>query len=118
NHFSAIEGDVVFSLIHGRYTSASHRRNAEELERDRHRVSCELTPTGSGAWAGMVFEVFEFGSSHRAGCMFSDRFKHVLNGHVMALKLARHDRTAVEHHRRQVEASEGHYRAWDGLVAA
>ena len=65
--------------------------NAEELERDRHGVGRELASAGARAWAGMVFEIFEFGIGHRAGRMFPDCFEHVLNGHVVALELARHD---------------------------
>ncbi len=38
DHLPAVEGHVIFPLIHGRHAVASHRRNAEELERDRHRV--------------------------------------------------------------------------------
>jgi len=39
---------------------------AEELERDRHGISRELASTGARAWAGMVFEIFEFGIGHLA----------------------------------------------------
>ena len=91
DHLPALEGHVVLPLIHGRDPVSSHRRNAEELERDRHGISRKLASTCARARAGMVFEIFEFGIGHLAGRMFPDCFEHVLNGHVVALKLARHD---------------------------
>ena len=65
----------------------------------------------------MVFEIFQFGVRHLAGRMLADCLEHVLNGHVVPLELARHDRPAVEHERRDVQACERHDGAGDGLVA-
>src|SRR5439155_530531 len=79
DHLPALEGHVVLPLIHGRDPVPSHRRNAEELERDRHGISRKLASTCARAWAGMVFEIFEFGIGHLAGRMFPDCFEHVLN---------------------------------------
>ena len=66
DHLPALEGHIVLPMIHSRHPIPPHRRNAEELERDRHGIGRELASTGARAWAGMVFEIFEFGIGHLA----------------------------------------------------
>ena len=50
--------------------------------------------------------------------MRADRFEHVLNRHLAPVKLARRNRSAVEHDARDVQARQRHDRAGNRLVAA
>ena len=65
----------------------------------------------------MVLQVFQFGIGHPSGRMLSHGFKDILNGHIMSLKLSRHDRPAVQHDRRQIQPGEGHDGSRDRLIA-
>ena len=66
----------------------------------------------------MVFQIFQLGIGHLAGRVFFHGFKDVLDRHVMALELSGHDRPAVQHQRRHVQAGERHHGSRNGLVAA
>ncbi len=50
--------------------------------------------------------------------MLADRFKDILNRHIVSLKLPRHNRPAIQHERRHVQPGKGHDRTGDRLIAA
>ena len=66
----------------------------------------------------MVFQIFQLRIGHLAGRVLAHGFEDVLDRHVVALELSRHDRPAVEHQRRHVQAGERHHGSGNGLVTA
>ncbi len=94
------------------------RADAEKLERERHRVGCELSAARTGAWARNALELVHVLRAHRPRGMCTNRFEHVLDRHVPSAEAARRDRAVVEHEAREVETGEGHHGRGDRLVAA
>ena len=73
--------------IDRRDAAAAHRREAEELADHRHRVGGELAAAGAGAGAGRDPRVAAARASrHAAGRVRADRFEHVLDRDVVALR--------------------------------
>ena len=109
--------DAGLGRIVGRHAAAAERRDAQELRGDRHGVRGELPAAGAGARTRGRFEVAQLGIGHPPGTVRANRLEHVLNRHVVALKAARRNRSAVQHQPRHVEPGERHRRRGDGLVA-
>ena len=66
----------------------------------------------------MVFQVTQLRIRHLACRVRPDRLKDILDRHVVALELPRHDRPAVEHERGYIQTSQRHDGAGDRLVAS
>ena len=118
HELAAIDGDLPFARVHGGNFICAEGRNSEKGDRRGHGVGGELAAASAGARAGVVFEVAEFLRGHFSGRAGADGFEHVLNGDVVALKTAGHDRAAVKRKRRQIQTRESHHGGGNGLVAA
>ena len=110
--------DGLLLRIVGRHAAAPERGDAEEFERDRHRVRGELAAAGAGAWTRRVLEPAQIGIAERAGGVRPDRFEDVLNRHGLAVPLPRRDRSTVQDQAGHVETRERHRRRRNRLVAA
>ena len=81
--------DLVLGGIGGGDARRAHRREAEELERHRHRVGGELAAAGAGARTDVVLELLQVGVAHLAGGIGADGLEDVLDGDVVTLEAAR-----------------------------
>ena len=115
---AAFAGHFRFVRMGSGHARAADGRDTQHFEGDGHGVCRELTAAGAGAGTGMIFHVLQFQVGHPAGGMGAHRLENVLDGDVVLLEAARHDRTAVEHQGRYVHPAEGHDGARYGLVAA
>ena len=97
---AGLVGDLGLARVLGRDHRGAHRRDAEHLERHRHRVGGELAAAGAGAGARDVLEVDQLLLGDAAGGVGADRLEDLLDRDVLALVAAGHDRAAVEHHAR------------------
>ena len=66
----------------------------------------------------LVFDAQQIGVRHASGRVRAHRLEDILNGDVLAVKLARRNRAAVEHHAGNIETRERHDGAGNRLVAA
>ena len=102
----------------GGHARAADGRDAEHFEGDGHGIGRELAAAGPRAGTGVVFHVLQLQVGHPARGVGADGLEDVLDRHVVLLEAAGHDRTAVEHEGRHVDAAEGHDRARNRLVAS
>ena len=75
----------------------SRGADAEELERERHRVGSELSAARAGARTRNALELVHVLGAHRPCGMRAHRFEHVLDRYVAPAEAARRDRAVVEH---------------------
>ena len=80
-------------------------------------IGRELAAAGSGAGAGVIFDIEQLGVGDAAAGVCADGFEDVLNPDVAAVVFAWHDGAAIEHDAGNIEAEQGHGRAGDGLIA-
>src|SRR5439155_18047516 len=99
---------LLFTWVGRWHTSAAHGGDAEHLKGNGHSIRRKLPAAGPGTRTGMALQVVEFRRSHFPSRIRPYTFKHVLNGHISALKPPRHNRAAIEHEGGDIEARQAH----------
>ena len=123
DQLAASFGGLGFFGMGGRDVVLAQRRQAQEGQHHRHRVCGELAAAGARAGAGLALDVVQFGIVDLACCVRAYGLEHVLHcqrafAAVLGCAAARHDRAAVEDHRRDIQPRRCHRRRGNGLVAA
>jgi hypothetical protein len=66
----------------------------------------------------MIFDILQLRIGDAAGGARADSLEHILHGEILAVQLAGHDRAAIEHQARYIEAKQRHRCSWNGLIAS
>ena len=106
-----------FARVERRDAVQAGRRDAEELERSRHRVRRELAAARACARARDRLELVQVLVAQVPGGMGADPLVDLLDRHLSPAEDARRDRPGVEHQARQVEPAQGHCGRRARLVA-
>ncbi len=110
---------LVLGRILGRDAVEPRGREAHELHDRRHRVGGVLAAAGAGSRARDLLHLVQLVERDLARAVGADGLEDRDDGRVAdALVRARIDRAVVEDHARPIEATQGHRRARDRLVAA
>ena len=111
-------GVHVTRLEHRRRTGRTGQGKSDRFRHVRHAVGGVLSAAGAGTGAGDFLEGRKLLKSHLAGGVFTHSLEHVEHGDVASLEPTRHDRAAVQEHRRHVESHHGHHEPGQRFVAA
>src|SRR5919202_819447 len=110
--------NLVLARVVSRGARRAHGREAEELERHRHRVRRELATAGASARAGVVLEVLKVLVCHPPRCVGTHGLEDILDRHVPVLESTRGDGSSVDHEAGDAQTDESHRRPRHGLVAS
>src|SRR5919199_1526983 len=108
----------VLARVVSRGARRAHGREADELERHRHRVRRELATAGARAGARVVLEVLKVLVCHPPRCVGTHGLEDILDRHVPVLESTRGDGSSVDHEAGDAQTDESHRRPRHGLVAS
>ena len=112
------DGILIAALIGGGKRAGERQGEADGFGDAGHGVGGELPAAGAVAGAGDPLQGGEILQRHDPRRVIADAFEDIDHGDVAALPAARHDRPAIQKHRRHIEAQHGHHHARQALVAA
>ena len=111
-------GRIGFFGIRRGHLRASQQTHAQRLERRRHRVRRVLTTAGADTGTGVLLDALEILLGHLAGAIRADRLERADDRELLALPVARLDRSGIDEDPGHVDARHRHHRAGHVLVAA
>ena len=111
---------AVVALLAGdrRLRRAVRQAQAERLDRRGHRVGGVHAAARARPGTRVRFEIGQLGVVELPGRVLADRLEHRDDVHRLVAPDARHDRAAVDEHRRPVQPRHRHHAARHVLVAA
>ena len=109
---------LVAAFIRRGRTGRVHQRKADRLGHTGHSVRGELTTTGTSGRTRHALQRGQFFVRVLACLVTANGLEHVLNGDVLALEPAWHDRTAVDEDGRHVQTHHRHHHTRQGFVTA